>query len=465
MRKKHLLVILGLLLSTFVDAQIRLAEMQNFHTGLTSSYTLPSKLGYGYKRVQLELGSPYAGVANSAFSLDAFQHAKTFEKMSVLSFDKAVSRLGNNNSFYAGVESQIVNLGLTFKKFSYRTPVYIGVGIRERAEASLLYSSDLLKLIYNGNKQFAGESISLSTNFNALQYTDYSVMAAYPFQWKLKDSSVLHIKPALRFRYLRSGFNIHTQSANNTMYTDANGKYVDLGFDYLVQTALVTDTPDVTKKLPLEYNLNQLLAKPAGHGFAIDLGATAYLSENMVFNIGLIDIGKINYKNNTIQYSSDKTYRFDGYPAYGYENSTNPSSSLDSLEAFSSPDKSYDPYTVALPTKLIMSFEYKIGHFLFKRMHTFRHNLSVIYVQGFRNYLSSTTKPVLDIGYVYSMQNKINAGLHMMIGGHSRFGIGPQVTLKLGAFRLGFLSNNMLGIIYPSKARGIDVSMNAGVTF
>ena len=465
MKKLFLIVVFAMLFPTLLDAQIRLAEMQNFHTGLTASYTLPSKLGYGYKRVQLELGSPYVGIANSALSLDAFQHIQKFKKISVSGMDKAVSRLGGNNGFYAGMESQIIQLGLTFKKFSYRTPVYVGVGIRERAEASLFYNSDVLNLLYSGNKQFAGESINLSTKVNVLQYTDYSVIAAYPFQYKLKDSSILHIKPALRFRYLRSGFNVHTQYANNSLYTDANGKYMGLGFDYAIQTAMSIDTPDVTRNLPLEVSLNQLMSKPAGHGFALDFGATAFLAENMVFNIGLIDIGKINYKHNILQYSSNKTYRFDGYPAYGYEQSTNPSSSLDSLEAFSTPEKSYETYSVPLPTKLILSFEYKTGHFLFKRMHTFRHNLSVIYVQGFRNYLSSTKKQILDIGYVYSMQNKINAGLHIMLGGHSRFGIGPQITLKLGSFRLGFLSNNMLGVIYPSKARGLDISMNAGMSF
>ena len=133
MKKLFLIVVFAMLFPTLLDAQIRLAEMQNFHTGLTASYTLPSKLGYGYKRVQLELGSPYVGIANSAFSLDAFQHIQKYQKISVSSIDKAVSRLGGNNGFYAGMESQIIQLGLTFKKFSYRTPVYVGVGIRERA--------------------------------------------------------------------------------------------------------------------------------------------------------------------------------------------------------------------------------------------------------------------------------------------------------------------------------------------
>ncbi|MBP7184798.1 MAG: hypothetical protein KBA06_04770 [Saprospiraceae bacterium] len=446
-------------------SQIRLAELQNFHTGYIASYVLPSKIGTGYRRVSVELGSPYVALANNAISLGGIQRMMNSNKISIKELDKAYNRMNDKNILYGGYETQLLSVGINIKKRGSRAPIYVGFGIRNKTEMSLAYNRDLFSLLYKGNKQFADQEITLSPNIQLLEYTEYSLIGAYPLQINLFDSLKIKIKPAARIRYLRSGLNINTKSSNSTFYTEPKGQYLDLNFDYLVNAASTIDTPDVNNMNANNLGLNTLLNKTAGTGLGIDLGVSASLNEKIFVHLGLIDIGSIHYKRNTIQYASDKTYRYDGYPVYGFDKDINPSNSLDSLEEFSKPTQSYDPYNVALPTKLIFMLEYKMSKFIFKRMTTYKHNFSLTYVQGFRNYLSSSSKPILDIGYVYSMQNKINAGLHAFIGGHSRYGIGPQVTLKLGQFRVGLLSNNMLGLIYPDRARGIDIGMNLGINF
>ncbi len=448
-----------------VSAQIRLAELQNFHTGYIASYVLPSKIGTGYRRVTVELGSPYVALSNNAISAGGMMRMINSRKISVNELDKAYNRMNDKNILYGGYEAQLLSVGVNIKKRGSRAPIYVGFGIRNKTEMSLTYNRDLFSLLYKGNKQFANQDVTLSPNIQLLEYTEYNLIGAYPFQIKLFDSFHVKVKPAARLRYLRSGLNINTKSSNTTLFTEAKGQYLDLGFDYLVNAASTIDTPDVNKINGNNLGLNSLMNKAAGTGFGIDLGVSASLNEKIFVHVGLIDIGAIHYKRNTIQYSSNKTYRYDGYPIYGFDKDINPSNSLDSLEQFSKPELSYDPYSVALPTKLIFMLEYKMSKFIFKKMITYKHNFSLTYVQGFRNYLSSSAKPILDIGYLYSLENKINAGLHAFIGGHSRYGVGPQVTLKLGQFRLGFLSNNMLGLLYPDRARGIDMGMNLGINF
>jgi hypothetical protein len=274
-------------------------------------------------------------------------------------------------------------------------------------------------------------------------------------------NSQLVIRPAIRLSYLNGQAGVQMRKQNSlSMFTEQDGRYLDFNLDYRINAALGSDS------LRLEgssFNLNdKSLRGGSGSGFGMDLALRISPMAGLSFNIGLMDVGSIRFKSGVTNMYNSSSYRYEGTEIDFQGNS---SLDLDSVASLAKPNYSNDGFKMALPTKLALSGTYGIKPHGDRATTWYSHQLSFLYVQGFDNYLSSTTRPLLSIGYTYSMADILNLGLNAGIGGVYGGSIGALASVKAGPLRIGINSNNVLSLLAPAAGRGADAGFLLALAF
>ncbi len=441
-------------------SQFNFAQIQNQHTHNLASSQLPSLLGDDIRTGEVHLFSPYIGFANNFISAYDLQQLSGSGKLSNTYIDNILSKVPKQGTVWAGADIPLLNVFFNINKKNHERFLSFGLGMREKIDFNFTLNKDLLSLIYKGNKQFAGETVNLSPSLNFLFYNEYFLAAAGQFKLFKSDSShsLITIKPAVRLRYLNGIASIYMPKTNIDMYTDPEGRYINLTTQLEANMSSAVDTPDVESVIG-DVNLNSL--KGAGKGFGIDIGAGVTLMENLQVHAALIDIGSINFTRNTVNYTKNDTYTYDGVDF----NEKGDDITAAEMEDLIQPEKSYKSYKQQLPTRLVLSGFYGLGQKTKRRVPYYVHNVSFTYVQGFRNYLSSTNRPTLNIGYAYNFMNLVNTGIGFTFGGLNKIQGGAQLGLRLGAIKLGLASNNLLPIVTSKSGRGTDFNMYFGFYF
>lgn len=434
-------------------AQLNIASLQDVHNANNAARYLPTYLGDGFKTLQVSVFNPYVTVgSNFAAAKDVREYISS-DEISNEMVEHTISKLkGQNNMIQAGLDLAIVNIGFNIKNKAGDPFLSIGAGVNERVEMSSSFNRDLFLLAYKGNKQFAGQTIQLAPRLNALAYTDYYVSAALNIK---VPGTEIAIKPAVRLRYLSGQASVSMSDKNTvSMYTQPDGRYIDFGFNYQINTSISGDTVSLSSKsINIDRNSFQ---QGAGKGFGMDLGVRVNPIENLSLNIGLMDLGGLRFSRNAVNMSNDTTYRYEGAEL---NFSDDQRITLDSIAGIAEPRYTYDPYRVKLPSKLIISASLGLGQEEHKQLAYYKHTLTFTYLQGFSNYLSATKKPYVALGYTHSFQDVINLGANASVGGLWGTSLGALVSFKLGGFRIGINSNNLLPLIAPKSGKGTDIGL------
>ena len=362
---------------------------------------------------------------------------------------------------WAGADIPLLNVFFNVNKKNHKRFLSFGLGMREKIDFNFNLNKDLLSLIYKGNKQFAGQkNNNLAPSLNFLFYNEFFLAAAGQFQLFKNDTAhfPITIKPALRLRYLNGMASIYMPEANINMYTEKDGRFIDLTTALEANMSASVDTPDFSSAIG---DINLQSFKGAGKGFGLDLGVGVTLLENLQIHVAMIDMGSIHFKRNVINYTKNATTRFDGIDINEKGEAINTAELNDLIE----PDKSYNSYKQPLPTRLVLNGFYGLKQKVKRRVQYYEHNITFTYVQGFRNYLSATKRPTINLGYAYNLKNLVNTGIGFTFGGLNKVQAGAQLGLRLGAVKLGFASNNILPIITAKAGRGTDFNMYLGFYF
>jgi len=434
-------------------AQLNIASLQNAHNSNNAARYLPTYLGDGFKTLQVSVFNPYVTVGSNFTSAKDVREYISSDEISNTMVENTISKLKNkDNLIQAGLDLAIVNIGFNIKNKAGDPFLSIGVGVNERVEMSSSFNKELFLLAYKGNKQFAGQTIQLAPRLNALAYTDYYVSAALNIKVPGTD---IGIKPAVRLRYLSGQASVNMPNSSSvSMYTQPDGRYIDLGLNYQINTSTSGDTVSLSStSINIDQNSFQ---QGAGKGFGMDLGVRVTPMENLSLNIGLMDIGGLRFTKNVVNMSNDTAYRYEGAELTFSDNQR---ITLDSIAGIVEPRYTYDAYKVKLPTKLIISASLGLGKEERKQQSYYKHNLTFTYLQGFNNYLSATKMPYIALGYTHSFQNTVNLGANAAVGGLWGAGIGALVSFKIGGFRIGVNSNNLLPLIAPKSGKGTDIGL------
>lgn len=444
-----------------LNAQLNYYTFGDPHLANQASENLPSLLGDHTKTGEFYPVTLYTGFTNNfirASDLSAFS-AQT--EISREDMDAYLGKLKPVNQFWAGYNAPLFQFFFNVPK--KRKPfISFGFGAGHRTDFNFDVNREFLELLIRGNKNMAGQTVPLAPQLNLLSYNQLFLTASTVFRiipWK--NAQVVTIKPAVRVRYLSGLACVRMPSPTLNMYTDPEGRYLDFDTDLRINMSSIADTPTLNDFASQgEFNLNS-----PGKGWGFDLGAGITVLRNLQLHAALNDLGGITFNRNVINYSKQGTVRYDGVDLDKLNSGSDSLLNFTKLEEIIQPEKTYESFRSPLGARLILSGMYGLQARKRRRIPYFVHNLSFTYVQGLRDYLNTTTKPIAHAAYTYSFKNILNLGTGVTLGGISGFMAGAHLSLKANWFKLGIASNNLLPLISTRAGRGTDLHAFIGFSF
>ncbi|TAF65836.1 MAG: hypothetical protein EAZ55_07590 [Cytophagales bacterium] len=436
-------VLLFVLITNHIQAQITPFHAYNDHYELYRTRFEPAYLGNNGKKFE----------ANLMFNFNLWA-GNNFMKVST------INAFASNNLTNSLVEQALgdmrstdnrIGLGLSVQWLSakFRADNTFGeeiatfsFEINERFDASMSFSKNIAEFLWYGNKRFAGQNINLGGFYpNMLAYREFVLGGARD----VLNNGTLRLRAAVRLKYLVGIAAARTESSNFIVNTAPDGSYIDFSVGYKAQYA----------------NANEEFSyKRAGGGFGTDLGITATYQENLKVSLSVLDIGSINFNQNTGGYERrDTTFRFDGILVNTSGVSSNNSNNvIDSLQnIITGKEIKGGSFSQKLPTRLSLQAEYTLPSGTENAHHFF-----FTYIQGFSDIGLASRRPFFSLGYVYQIRNQLNLGLTPSWGGYNNLSLGSFISYAAGPFRVGFGTNNLMSLISFSQGKSFDLTFNLG---
>jgi len=343
-----------------------------------------------------------------------------------LDFNNIISQMQDKNQLFLGFRYDPVSFGLRFHQN------YITLSSSVRMEFFNQYPKKLFDLITDGESLFAGQEI----NFDEMKvggtvWLEHSAGYARQFNEKLSVG--------VRFKLLNGIANAHLAKNLISINREDSSQWLFLESDLLVHTSY---PPDESIKLP------------NNNGYGLDLGISYSPVEALNFSAGVIDLGRITWKNNVESYQSEgrASFSYSGLDlnelfGIGSDLDSGFETVADSLENLLTFEELSESYTTSLPATYHLGASYhftdndQVGAFVqLKRIEEeMLPSVSLMYHRKFGHVLAATT------AISYHNQSFSNLGLGF--------------SLNLGFFQMYALSGNVLSAFMPRKAN------NAGVQF
>ncbi len=433
--KKIILISLLLIGAVVAQGQYNSLGLYNPHFTFNKAELLPSKLGTSQSKLEFRiLPNAYIYAGNSFMAIDHILYPSSKK------IDAAIYTVDGDVIFGSNLE--IPGLAVSYKFGKIKELFTMSLSNKTRVLANTSLNENFLKLLWNGNKQFEGETIDLGNfGFNALAATEVNLGAAIPFSIGEK----LDLRAGITLKYILGMAGASLKETSSTLETGEDGKYINL--DNLNYRASFSDTDGESLF--------------SGKGFGFDLGATVIVKEkNVSASVAVLDIGSVSFSGNTKTYLGSGNFSFEGViidNVFNIDNVQPDSVFVDGLKGDSIVGESF---SVSLPTRLVIQVEKNIMSKDGKNGKEYiKHGIYLTYIQGLKNAAGSTTKPYFSVGYSRSFKNILNVGPTMNYGGYSGFGLGMFLSVKAGPFKIGAGTNTGLSyLLEPDAARGVDFS-------
>lgn len=211
--------------------------------------------------------------------------------------------------------------------------------------AGFTFSDNTFKLIFDGNSQFAGESIDLGkTVLNSIQF-QYITAGVERVVGKSQNMTV-----GAGVSFVKGSDNLHIKIDRAILFTQEEGEYIDLDLNYS------SEQTDTAFKNFEAFN---------GFGAGVDLYYLINMKNKSQLNVSISDIGFMRWNTKSYLSSADTSYHFEGLEV---------SNVFDLLDTTSS-DQNYQDtiingflpateraaYTSILPAQLHLNYLHPIG--------------------------------------------------------------------------------------------------------
>lgn len=405
-------------------------------------------LPYSYYIGMPGLSGFQLNIENSGFTIDDVI-TKTPDDSLHFNINDFFNEIKDNNYLSTSLDDDLLIFGFRTKKGYFR------FNISERFSANILYTKEMLNLFINGNEQYLGKTTSFKgMGLNINYYHEIGLAYSRPIdkQWTA----------GIKLKYLSGIANIYSKKSDISLYTAPLDYALTVKTDLEFYTSLPGSSmlPDDT----LDFNIkgkefSKSLTKFKNNGLAVDLGVNYQMNDKFSFGASIIDLGYINWKNNTKNLKSrggNHYYTFKGIDINEFFNSDSTDFNdqvtevLDSLKHNLGLNTSYDKYRSNLISKIYLSGLYNptlrdhVGFLL--RNDIFQGEiktaLTLHYNHEFEKILTLMT------GYTMMTNNYFNLG----------FGFG----LNAGSVQFYTFSDNVMAFFgpYSSKYNNVNFGIN-----
>ena len=315
--------------------------------------------------------------------------------------DNLYNNLGGRNvvggDFNLKIQSEIP-IDTLFGKTNFS--LLFGIEHIEHFDAK--FSSDLVKLTFDGNKQFAGKYADISnTNFNYFNYQQFN----FGFI-NYKTSNGKSAKEGAIFSIIKAQEHKAITIPTGSLFTGEFGNELIFDLNYIYNGS---DTANTGLKA---FN---------GFGISTDLFTEINLKNGDKIAVNIDDLGFIQWNKKSIQIEADTVITFDGVEVdniFDMNDSLISSFSRDSLLEYISTKKEKGGYAIALPTSFNISY-----------LHTFNEKLSA--TVGVRYKILANYFPLIYTTIQYHVTSSFIAQGNLIYGGYGKFNFGVTLAKQI----------------------------------
>lgn len=321
-----------------------------------------------------------------------------------------------------------LNYGLSVffgKKLKYS---YL-IAFKNQEILNATYTKDFYTLMFYGNKPFLDKTANFTgTNINALRFQEIKVgVVMHKVDTSAKIGVSISFVKGEQLFYIKAG-------KNSSLYTNADG--TELVFQSNFNMA-ISDT--ARKK-----NLLALNGIGASADIFFETPYKSRIGKLSILTVNANNIGFIHWMDNSVQYSSDSTLKFEGYHINNIldlkDSTLNKINTDSALQKATNARK--ESFNTNIPTNLLLVNKIYFGK------KDFALN------SGFRYMFHSNYKPYLFIESEYTIKNKITVCAHIGYGGYTRINLGLSLVYNGKGWYAKLGSNSLQGFIAPKTAYG-----------
>jgi len=346
----------------------------------------------------------------------------------VLSLDGVLDKLEDENEFYSSLDIQTLAVGIKLDKF------FISLSHRLRLNSNLIYSKELAQLIWNGNAQFIGETVTFGPELFVNSFHEIGLGV----QHQLTEKLGLGVK----VKYLSGIGSIVTKRSDASLFTSDDIYQLTFNTDYALQTAsfLSIDGVNDFNFTIDQFTLNNLFSSNTGLG--VDFGLNYQVNSKLNVSASVVDLGSITWKDDTKEYVSKGSYEYDGVDLSNFfaDDSLEFDIKLDTLEQiFAFQETTTDSYKTKLNSAFYLSGQYEL---------TDKLKLGILYRNIFGNNINDFA---IALNVQYRILENIGFGINYAYLDGRADNLGLMGFARLGPVQIFGSSDNILGLISRNK--------------
>lgn len=347
-------------------------------------------------------------------------------------------RLDKKNRFDVNSTTQLFLFGVRVRRN------FFSVGLNERISGNATYPKSLIQLLAEGNG-----AKNLVNRLNTLENINMRLSAYHELAFGYGRELTGRLTLGIRIKYLSGVTNLDLSHVHGNYLTNMDSIYLS-SQPFVFNTSgkgLFDGSADVLNTITNFKN----------HGLAIDLGGKYWITPDIEVSASLLDLGQINWKNDTEGFSFNKVvYAFKGLDLLNLVK-TNPvglNNELDSIKGLYDPTSlKNNSYKSKLTGKFYLSGAYHLG-----KIHTFS---TTFYGDVFK----STFNPAMSLAYTLKLGRIWTVGINGSYQNKSFTNLGMGTSLNLGAFQLYFVTEDMVSLTRLNKAKNIDARVGINLVF
>lgn len=403
-----------------------------------SGYTNPGKLSES----RIHIGLP-------SFTVNYGHNGPTIDDMlivnddgtSVLDIDAGLVKLKDNNFLRTEVGVETFNIGLRFNKLQ------IGVSHAMRTNFIFGYPRELPEMAFNGNVQYIDQTVDVGLGINMTAYGELALHGAYQVSDKLSVGA--------RVKILSGVGNISTSKEQLSIYTDPEYYQLTATTDYVVNSGgeffdlnIVTTADSTSFDINTAENVSIndfLFSKNSGIGF--DFGAEYKVNDKLTLGLSVLDLGSINWSNNTSTFTSNGTYTFEGVNAddvFFGEDSLDFEGVVDTMVQILGFEETSGSYKTSLIPKFYLSGSYQINKSTSAGAVLYGDVIRDKFRPAIGLSIQKRFGKILSLGGVYSIRN------------NSFDNLGANLALALGPVQIYGVADNVISVFKPLDTKNVN---------
>ena len=386
------------------------------------------------------LGIPVISSVNLNISNSGFAYSDVIVKKADdslhLDINNLIASLAKNNYLNTSLHVELFNLGFKVKKS------YFSINATEKIDLSFAYPKDFIELLGKGNGGLIGKEASFNFGLNFSHYREY----AFGYAGEIND----HLTIGGKLKYLYGMENVNTTKSDLSLYTSSDFSSMSAKADILINTSGAN--PNAFKN----FNPTNYLTKKDNKGFGADLGATFKLDDKLSFSASVLDLGYINWNEDTRNYKSRNPgsgFTFNGVNYSQFSDTGFAAKMTDSVSRSFNIDTLKGSYKTWLPAQIYVGGRFQLSE---------KQNVGLLlYSQIF----NKEVHPGFSLSYSAQLGDFLNASVSYSMVNRSYSNIGFGLALKPGPVQLYVVTDNILCAIVPQHTKNLNIRFGLNLVF